>query len=48
MAERERRGTVSGIGPVPGDGFLEYTFVDSVTPEEAAARFSRIRVPLLP
>jgi hypothetical protein len=34
--------------PVPGDGFWEYTFVDTIAPAPVAARFVRIRVELLP
>ena len=34
--------------PIPGDGFREYQFLDTVPPGLAAARFVRIRVALLP
>ncbi len=34
--------------PIPGDGLKQYKFLDTVTPEQAAARFVRIRVSVLP
>lgn len=34
--------------PIPGDGLIECLFIDTVPPGQAAARFSRIRVLLLP